>query len=151
MSSSTPPSEYAGDLDTDAAWSLLKDNPAAQLVDVRGARSPLRGMAELSADDAQSRLRRTGRGSIAAVRRRCRNAGAVPLPLGRPLARSGHRNDAGGLPPCLQRRRRLRRRYGSGAASRQPQRLEGKRPAVETKLMGENMTKVIGGETTRRS
>ena len=35
MSSSLPPSEYAGDLATDAAWTMLKDNPAAQLVDVR--------------------------------------------------------------------------------------------------------------------
>ncbi len=35
MSSSNPPSEYAGDLTSDAAWALLKDNPAAQLVDVR--------------------------------------------------------------------------------------------------------------------
>jgi rhodanese-related sulfurtransferase len=35
MSSSLPPSEYAGDLATDAAWALLKDNPSAQLVDVR--------------------------------------------------------------------------------------------------------------------
>lgn len=35
MSSSNPSSEYAGDLTSDAAWALLKDNPAAQLVDVR--------------------------------------------------------------------------------------------------------------------
>ena len=35
MSSSNPPSEYAGDLTSDAAWALLNDNPKAQLVDVR--------------------------------------------------------------------------------------------------------------------
>ena len=35
MSSSNPPSEYAGDLTSDAAWALLKDDPKAQIVDVR--------------------------------------------------------------------------------------------------------------------
>lgn len=35
MSPSTPPPDYAGDLTADAAWALLKDNPKAQLVDVR--------------------------------------------------------------------------------------------------------------------
>lgn len=35
MSSSNPSREYAGDLAADAAWALLKDNPKAQLVDVR--------------------------------------------------------------------------------------------------------------------
>ena len=35
MSSSNSSPEYAGDLATDAAWTLLKDNPQAQLVDVR--------------------------------------------------------------------------------------------------------------------
>ena len=35
MSSSNPSPEYAGDLTSDAAWALLKDDPKAQIVDVR--------------------------------------------------------------------------------------------------------------------
>src|SRR5580658_6679922 len=35
MSPTNPSTEYAGDLTSDAAWTMLKDNPSAQLVDVR--------------------------------------------------------------------------------------------------------------------
>jgi rhodanese-related sulfurtransferase len=35
MSASNPSPDYAGDLESDAAWALLEKEPAAQLVDVR--------------------------------------------------------------------------------------------------------------------
>ena len=35
MSSSNPSPDYAGDLASDAAWAMLKNDPHAQLVDVR--------------------------------------------------------------------------------------------------------------------
>jgi rhodanese-related sulfurtransferase len=35
MSPSNPSSDYAGDLESDAVWALLKEEPGAQLIDVR--------------------------------------------------------------------------------------------------------------------